>query len=98
MEIAVGFFVIAALGAFPVIALVVQVYRDSRGKKRNLAMRCYACDSNGYLFPVPHYKGDTFLYCLSCVESQHKSRRVLGYVAVVVIAAVLVGWVVLSQG
>jgi hypothetical protein len=98
MEIAVGFFVIAALGAFPVIALVVQVYRDSRGKKRNLAMRCYACESSGCLFPVPHYKGDTFLYCLPCVERQHKSRRVLGYVAMVIIAVVLVSWVLLSQG
>lgn len=98
MELAAAFFLITVLGVFPVIALVVQVYRDSRGKKRNLAMRCYACESSGSLFPVPHYKGDTFLYCLPCVESQHKSRRVLGYVAMVIIAAALVGWVVLSQG
>jgi predicted permease len=98
MEIAAALFLIAVLGVFPVFALVVQVYRDSRGKKRNLAMRCYACESSGYLFPVPHYKGDTFLYCLPCVERQQKSQRVLGYLAMVIIAVALVGWVILSQG
>jgi predicted permease len=98
MELAAAFFLIAALGVFPIIALVMQVYRDSRGKKRNQAMRCYACDSSGYLFPVPHYKGDTFLYCLPCVERQHGSRRVLGYVAMAIIAVALVNWVIISRG
>lgn len=98
MELAAAFFLITALGVFPVIALVVQVYRDSRGKKRNLAMRCYACDSGGYLLPVPHYKGDTFLYCLPCTKRQHRSERVLGYVVLLVAAVSLVGWVVFSHG
>lgn len=98
MELAVVLFVVIALGVFPVIALVMQVYRDSRGKKRNRAMRCYACDSSGLLFPVPHYKGDTFLYCTPCVEKHRNSERNLGYLALVIIAVVLVGWVILSHG
>lgn len=98
MEIAVAFLVITALGVFPVIALVMQVYRDSRGKKRNLAMRCYACDSGGYLLPVPHYKGDTFLYCLPCTKRQRRSERVLGYAVLLVAAVGLLGWVLISRG
>ena len=98
MEIAAASFLITVLGVFPVIALVVQVYRDSRGKKRNLAMRCYACDSGGYLLPVPHYKGDTFLYCLPCTKKQYRSERVLGYVVLLVAAVGLVGWAILLRG
>ncbi|WP_411883342.1 hypothetical protein [Polaromonas sp. YR568] len=97
MQTVVAFFVIGALGIFPVVALVVQIYRDSRGKKRNLAMRCYACESAGHLLPVPHYKGDTFLYCLSCVEKQAGNRRIFGYAAFCGIVVVLVGWAVLSS-
>lgn len=91
-------FLITVLGVFPVITLVVQVYRDSRGKKRNLAMRCYACDSSGSLFPVSHYKGDTFLYCLPCTERQRKSGRFWGYGVLLVVAVGLVGWVIISRG
>lgn len=98
MEIAAAIFLFGALGVFPIIALVVQVYRDWRGKKRNLAMRCYACESGGVLLPVPHYKGDTFLYCLACVKSQHKNQRIFAWAAVCGIAAALVGWAVLSLG
>jgi len=98
MELAAAFFLIVVIGVFPVIALGMQVYRDSRGKKRNLAMRCYACESSGYLLPVPHYKGDTFLYCLLCVERQHRSRHVLGYVAMALIAVAVVGWLIISRG
>ena len=61
-------------------------------------MRCYACESSGYLLPVPHYKGDTFLYCLLCVERQHRSRHVLGYVAMALIAVAVVGWLIISRG
>jgi hypothetical protein len=98
MELTAAILLVGALGVFPVIALVVQVYRDLRGKKRNLAMRCYACESSGYLFPVPHYKGDTFLYCLLCVKSQHKSQRFFAWAAIGGIAVALAGWVILSRG
>jgi len=98
MEIAAAVFFIGALGVFPIIALVVQIYRDSRGKKRNLAMRCYACESSGYLFSVPHYKGDTFFYCLPCVEKQRRSGRFFGYGVLLVAAVGLVGWVILLRG
>lgn len=98
METAAAIFLFGALGVFPLMALVVQVYRDRRGKKRNLALRCYACESAGYLFPVPHYKGDTFLYCLPCVERQHKSQRIFSWTVICGIAVALAGWVILSLG
>lgn len=98
MEIAFAFFLVAALGVFPVIGLVAQIYRDSRGKKRNLAMRCYACDSGGILLPVPHYKGDTFWYCLPCTKKQRRSERFLGYGVLLVAAAGLIGWAIISRG
>lgn len=94
----VGGLVIAALGVFPLVALVVQVFRDVRGKRRNLRGSCYACASSRTpLLPIVHYKGNTFMYCVDCVKRQEALSRALGYLAVVVLTAAVVGWLTLRS-
>lgn len=89
----VGGIVFASLGVFPIVALVVQVFRDVRGKRRNARGVCYACGgSQTLLLPVVHYKGNTFMYCIECMKRQDAQSRALGYLAVVVCIAVIVGW------
>lgn len=94
----VGGLVIVALGVFPLVALVVQVFRDVRGKRRNTRGSCYACGgSHTPLLPVVHYKGNTFMYCFDCAERQEALSRAFGYLAVVVLIAAIVGWLLLRS-
>lgn len=98
METAVGVYLLVALGALPIVGLVIQVFRDSRGKRRNESGCCYACGTRkGLLVSVPHYKGDTFQYCAACARSQKRKSSLNGFVAVIVGGAICAAWFYFSR-
>lgn len=97
VEIVVAVLVVGGLGVLPIVGLIIQVWRDNRGKRRNAAGRCYACGGAGFLWPVHHYKGATFNYCLPCTERQRRMSTVLGLVAAGVLIIGLCAWLVVRQ-
>jgi hypothetical protein len=97
MEIVVAVLVIGGLGALPIAGLIIQVWRDRRGKRRNAQGMCYACGQSGLLLPLSHYKGDAFNYCLPCSARQHQISNVLGLIVAGVLMVGLCAWLVVRQ-
>jgi hypothetical protein len=94
----VALFAAYLVGAFlvlPVLGAAVQIYRDLRGARRNRANRCYSCNRTGVLLPVPHYKGNIYLYCRRCQIRQGNWSGLL--LVVVLLLAMIMGviWLVL---
>lgn len=97
VEVIVAALVVGGLGVLPIVGLVIQVWRDYRGKRRNANGRCYACGEPGLLWPLPHYKGDTFNYCLPCTSRQRRISTVTGLTAAGVLIVGLCAWLVVRQ-
>ena len=70
--------VVLAVVAAPVIAgLVVHIYRDIRGGKRNRRGCCYACGQpDDDMQRVHHHRGGTYRYCNLCVERHESAKRI----------------------
>jgi hypothetical protein len=97
MKIAFILVLVFVLGVFPLIALVEQVRRDYVGKRRNMRGQCYACaTAKGTLLPIPHYKGNIFMYCVSCADTQLSRSKVTGYVLLATCVVALAAWVIFS--
>lgn len=78
---------IVAVLATPVALLVIHVFRDVRGGRRNRGLCCYACGEGGRsLVPVYHHRGGTFQYCKSC-RDRHGALEVL-FVGLALVVAV----------
>lgn len=97
VEFIVAVLVIVGLGVLPIVGLIIQVWRDYRGKRRNAQGRCYAWGESGLLWPLPHYKGATFNYCLPCTSRQHRISKVIGFVVAGILVAGLCAWLVVRR-
>lgn len=97
VEIIVAVLVVGGLTVLPIVGLIIQVWRDHRGKRRNAQGRCYACGESGFLWPLPHYKGATFNYCLPCSQRQRRMSMVTGLVAAGVLVVGLCAWLVVRE-
>lgn len=97
VETIVVVLVVGGLGVLPIVGLIIQVWRDYRGKRRNAQGRCYACGELGFLLPLPHYKGATFNYCLRCTSRQQRISTVIGLIVAGVLIVGLCVWLVVRQ-
>jgi hypothetical protein len=97
MGILVAVLVIVGLGVLPVAGLIIQVWRDYRGKRRNAQGRCYACGQSGLLLPLIHYKGEMFSYCLPCTTRQRRISTAVGFVAAAILIVGLCAWLVVRE-
>lgn len=97
VEIIVATLVIGGLAVLPIVGLIIQVWRDYRGKRRNAQGRCYACGELRFLWPLSHYKGATFNYCLPCTARQDRISTVIGLTVAGVLIAGLCAWLVVRQ-
>lgn len=97
VEIVVAVLVVGGLGVLPIVGLIIQVWRDRRGKRRNAQGRCYACGGSGLLLPLPHYKGATFNYCLPCSQRQRRMSTMTGLVAAGVLVVGLCAWLIVRE-
>jgi len=68
--------------SLPFLIFLLQEYRDARGKRRNIAGRCYKCDGLMYP-PIPmahyHYRSPSslFFYCAVCANSEDRKAGIL---------------------
>lgn len=77
--------------ATPVVLLVVHVFRDVRGGRRNRALCCYACGEGGRsLAPVHQHRGGSFQYCNSCRDRHGRLEALFVGLALVVAVSVAV--------
>lgn len=97
VDIVVAVVVVGALGVLPIVGLIIQVWRDRRGKRRNAQGRCYACGGSGFLWPLPHYKGATFNYCLPCSQRQRRMSTMTGLIAAGVLVVGLCTWLIARE-
>ncbi|WP_431094823.1 hypothetical protein [Polaromonas aquatica] len=97
VEIIVAVLVVGGLAVLPIAGLIIQVWRDHRGKRRNAQGRCYACGGSGFLLPLAHYKGATFNYCVACFQRQRRMSTMTGLVAAGVLVAGLCAWLIVRE-
>jgi hypothetical protein len=96
-EVVVAVLVFGGLGVLPIVGLIIKVWRDHLGKQRNAQGRCYACGDLRMLFPLTHYRGETFNYCLPCSARQDRISTVIGLVVAGILIVGFCAWLVVRQ-
>lgn len=76
------------------LLLVVHIWRDLRGEKRNKRFLCYACGNSLFATTgaraISHTRGGTYMYCASC-ERKHSRVFHVGLFAMGVVLALFLG-------
>lgn len=97
VEKAVAILVVIGLGVLPIVGLAIQVWRDWRGRRRNVEKRCYSCGGATFLLPVHHYKGDTFMYCPICLKRGERLSQSVALVGGGIICFGFIVWLAIRS-
>ncbi len=67
-----GFFIFFFILISPIIlALLIHIFRDLRGKARNIRQKCYSCGRPVSMTEyriISHHRGGRYIYCEQCAD------------------------------